>query len=105
MGTGYSWLRQYFPQVGAAVVQTGGAALIGLGRAALAYPDCVRDLARNGVLDPHKVCWACSGCSQIMRDGGCVGCMRYDRAIYGLQYHLGREHAPATVPDEAEAKG
>lgn len=43
VGTGYSWLRHFFPNVGAAMVKTGKATLIGQGRGAFAYPDAVKE--------------------------------------------------------------
>ncbi len=90
VGTGYSWLRHLFPNVGAAVVGSGKAAFVGLGRQAFAYPDCVKDLAEKGALIPEKTCVGCSGCTQIMRDGGSTGCIVRDREIYGEQYRTGR---------------
>ncbi|MEW6744805.1 MAG: hypothetical protein AB1486_18785 [Planctomycetota bacterium] len=90
VGTGYSWLRHYFPNVAAAVVASGGAAFAGVGRLAFAYPNYAWDLARGGALDPHKCCTGCSRCSQIMRDGGFAGCAVRDTEIYGPQYREGR---------------
>ncbi|MFH1748883.1 MAG: hypothetical protein ABIG44_17770 [Planctomycetota bacterium] len=83
VGTGYSWLRRFFPNVGAAIVGSGQAAFVGLGRQAFAYPDCVKDLAERGALIPRKACVACSGCTQRMRDGGSTGCIVHDRDVYG----------------------
>jgi len=82
VGSGYSWLRQHFPNVGAAIVERGRAGFVGVGRNALAYPDCVKDLAEWGRLDPAKVCEACSGCTQLMRAGEPVGCVTRDREVY-----------------------
>jgi len=90
VGTGYSWLRQFFPHVGAAVVAAREAAFVGVGRIAFAYPDFVRDLADGGALDSRKVCVGCSSCSQIMRDGGRTGCVVRDTEIYGPEYRKGR---------------
>ena len=53
VGTGYSWLRTWFANVGAAVKASGMATIIGVGRLALAYPDFARDIVRNGRLDPY----------------------------------------------------
>jgi len=86
VGPGYSWLRHFFPNVAAAMVQTGKAAIIGLGRGALAYPEWLDDLAENGVLNPQKVCTTCSQCSQLLRDGGRVGCPVRDAEIYAAEY-------------------
>jgi len=82
VGTGYSWLRQFFPCVAAGVVKSGGAALIGLGRLALAHPDFVRDLADKGALNFKKACTACSGCSELLRAGKPVGCVVRDKTKY-----------------------
>ncbi|HVP12172.1 MAG TPA: NADH:flavin oxidoreductase [Phycisphaerae bacterium] len=93
VGTGYSWLRQFFPYVGAAIVRDAKAAFVGIGRMAFAYPDCVKDLALHGKLDPAKVCLACSSCTQIMRDGGRAGCVLRDQEIYAAEYQRGRRRA------------
>jgi 2,4-dienoyl-CoA reductase-like NADH-dependent reductase (Old Yellow Enzyme family) len=86
LGSGYSWLRHFFPQVAAAVVRQGGAALIGLGRSAFAYPEAPRHLLEKGALDPQKVCIACSRCSELMRFGRPSGCVVRDKEIYGKAY-------------------
>ena len=93
IGSGYTWLRQFMPNVAAAVVATGGATLVGLGRGAFAYPDFARDIIAKGALDPAKCCVTCSGCTQIMRDGAKTGCVVRDSRIYGPQYRLGRRYA------------
>jgi 2,4-dienoyl-CoA reductase-like NADH-dependent reductase (Old Yellow Enzyme family) len=82
VGTGYSWLRQFFPQVGAGVIKSGGSSLIGVGRLALAYPDFARDLMDNGALNPKKVCLTCSGCSELLRAGQPAGCVVRDKRVY-----------------------
>jgi 2,4-dienoyl-CoA reductase (NADPH2) len=74
VGAGYSWLRHFFPNVGAAMVQAGDTAVIGQGRGALAYPDFPKDLAEKGRLGKRKVCTACSLCSDLLRRQKCVGC-------------------------------
>ncbi|UCE40829.1 MAG: hypothetical protein JSV17_15500 [Candidatus Aminicenantes bacterium] len=86
VGTGYSWLRQYFPNVGAAVLKNDEAASIGLGRSAFAYPEAPKDLMNKGFLDPKKVCISCSRCTEMMRMGGSAGCVIRDKEIYGKQY-------------------
>jgi 2,4-dienoyl-CoA reductase-like NADH-dependent reductase (Old Yellow Enzyme family) len=93
VGTGYSWLRHFFPHVGAAVLEDGNAGMIGVGRLAFAYPDFAKDLATRGRLDPEQVCIACSGCSQIMRNGACTGCIVRDQPIYSDEYREGRRRA------------
>ncbi len=102
VGTGYSWLRHFFPHVAAAIIKQGKATLIGQGRGAFAYPDSVKDLMEKGAMDPHKVCVACSGCTQIMRDGGRTGCVIRDKEIYAAEYKKARRRAADTLKREAE---
>lgn len=75
VGTGYSWLRQYWPHVAAGVVGRGMAAMIGLGRGAFAYPDAPLDLMRSGRLDQGKCCVGCSHCTELMRARVPTGCV------------------------------
>ncbi|OGV63457.1 MAG: hypothetical protein A2498_09185 [Lentisphaerae bacterium RIFOXYC12_FULL_60_16] len=102
VGSGYSWLRQFMPQVAAGVIRTGGATLFGIGRGAFAYPDGVRDLLEKGAMDPARCCVACSGCTQIMRDGGMTGCVVRDSEIYAPQYRLGRRFSVDRLRAEAK---
>ena len=97
VGGGYSWLRQFFPQVTAALVRRGWVSLVGVGRMALAYPDLGRDLEQHGALNPNKVCVTCSACTQIMRDGGRTGCVPRDSAVYEPIYKAGRAEALDTI--------
>ena len=101
IGTGYSWLRHLMPYVAAGVIQSGWAAVVGLGRGAFAYPDFARDILRGEGMDPQKVCVACSSCTQIMRDGGRTGCVIKDPEVYGPIYREGRANAPDTIREEA----
>lgn len=82
MGTGYSWLRQYFPYAAAANLRHGWVKMVGLGREAFAYPDFARDLLQAGELNPRKLCTTCSKCTQLMRDGGMSGCVTRDSSVY-----------------------
>lgn len=97
VGGGYSWLRQFLPNVGAASVRNGWVSLVGLGRMAFAYPDLPRDLALGRAPDVERVCVACSACTQIMRDGGMAGCVPRDAGVYEPIYKEGRANAPDTI--------
>ena len=93
VGGGHSWLRQFFPHLGAADVRKGWVSLVGVGRMAFAYPDFARELKAHGRLDPLKVCVTCSACTQIMRDGGRAGCVPRDGEVYEPIYKQGRAEA------------
>jgi 2,4-dienoyl-CoA reductase-like NADH-dependent reductase (Old Yellow Enzyme family) len=91
VGTGYSWLRHFFPYVGAGAVRESRVSIVGLGRMAFAYPDFARDLAEHGTLDPRKSCVGCSGCSELMRDGQPSGCVVRDGDLYHLPRPVDRK--------------
>jgi 2,4-dienoyl-CoA reductase-like NADH-dependent reductase (Old Yellow Enzyme family) len=86
VGTGYSWLRQFWPYLAAAIIAANKAHFIGLGRSSFAYPDATRDLMENQKLSPNKVCIACSRCTELMRHGGPTGCVIRDKDIYAREY-------------------
>jgi len=86
VGTGYSWLRHFFPYAAAAVLERREATLIGLGRSALAYPEAPKELMERGRLNPKKVCVTCSKCSQLLRNGARTGCVVRDADIYAREY-------------------
>ena len=90
VGTGYSWLRQFFPFLAAGVLSRGWATVVGVGRAAFAYPDFAKDIFTTGRMDPLKCCITCSSCTQIMRDGGRSGCVPRDPEIYAPIFREGR---------------
>jgi 2,4-dienoyl-CoA reductase-like NADH-dependent reductase (Old Yellow Enzyme family) len=86
VGTGYSWLRHFFPSVGAAVLSQNLASFIGLGRSSFAYPDAPRDLVTTGRMNPKKVCITCSKCTEMMRYNLMSGCAVHDPEIYAREY-------------------
>jgi len=90
VGTGYSWLRTLFANVGAASKANGLTTLVGAGRMAFAYPDFARDIVTDGKMYPEKVCVSCSACTQIMRDAGTTGCVVRDNEVYGPIFERGR---------------
>lgn len=91
VGTGYSWLRTLMANVGAANKAGGLITIVGGGRMGFAYPDFPKDIIKKGKMDPDKVCVACSGCTQIMRDSGVTtGCVVRDNKVYGPIFMRGR---------------
>jgi NADPH-dependent glutamate synthase beta subunit-like oxidoreductase/2,4-dienoyl-CoA reductase-like NADH-dependent reductase (Old Yellow Enzyme family) len=98
---GFSWFRHLLPEVAAGVLQDGGAKLIGVGRAALAYPALAGDLIRGQRLEPDQCCINCSACMQLIKDGGRAGCAVMDSEIYGEEYRHRRHFAMDHLQDEA----
>lgn len=85
IGSAFTYLRQFSPNLASAMVAEGGCAMAGFGRMAFAYPDFVRDLRQNGEIDPKKVCIACGGCAALLRAGTPAGCIVRDSAVYKLK--------------------
>jgi len=85
VGSAYSYLRQYAPNVGAAVIKNGDVSLVGFGRGSFAYPDLPLDLVKTGKANPDKVCISCSGCTRLIRNHHPGGCVIRDREIYGAE--------------------
>jgi 2,4-dienoyl-CoA reductase-like NADH-dependent reductase (Old Yellow Enzyme family) len=67
VGTGYSWLRHYALQAGAANLEAGRVSLVGLGRGALAYPDFAVDALEGSGMSANKACIGVSYCTALMR--------------------------------------
>lgn len=91
IGSGYTWLRQFIPNVGAWAKKAGLVKMVGVGRLAFAYPEFACDILEKGELDPKKVCVCCSNCTQMMRDGGMAGCPIRDSKVYGPLFREGRK--------------
>ncbi len=84
LGSAFSYLRQFAPNLAAGMVGEGHCAMAGFGRMAFAYPDFVQDLRRDGAIDPKRVCVTCGGCAVLLRAGTPAGCVVRDREVYKL---------------------
>lgn len=67
VGTGYSWLQQYFIYAAESNLRKKRVSIVALGRGAIAYPDFVADLLADGKLKSTKVCITASFCTDMMR--------------------------------------
>ena len=89
VGSGYSWLQTFLFQAAAANLAEGAARVAGLGRAALPYPDSVRDALSGNPLDRRRVCRTFSTCTNLMRAKNNelgqypTGCPPLDKETYG----------------------
>jgi len=102
VGGGFSWFRHFLPNLAAGFVNGGYGTMVGVGRAALAYPSLAGDLTRTGRLDPDKCCISCSACMQLIKDGGTSGCAVMDSEIYGAAYRSHRHFALDNLREEAK---
>ncbi len=89
VGSGYSWLQDFAPHVGAANVANGSIAFVGFGRATLSHPDFVKTIQETGSLNRKKVCRTFSYCTNLMRAKHnelgqyATGCPPFDKEVYG----------------------
>ncbi len=67
VGTGYSWLQGFLLPAAEANLRRKRVTIVGIGRAALAYPDMVRDALRGGTIDTKRVCITASFCTDLMK--------------------------------------
>lgn len=93
IGNGYSWLRQFLANAGAANLADGSCSMVGIGRQAFAYPDAPKDIFEKGKMEPRRCCITCSKCTQIMRDHGRTGCVIRDSKVYLPLYKEARNNA------------
>ena len=54
VGSAWSFLRHFAPNVGASVIRNGKASFMGFGRNSFAYPSMPLDLIKHGMADPRK---------------------------------------------------
>lgn len=78
VGTGYSYLQDYLPQVAQAVVRKGWIDAVGLGRMVLSYPELPADCLQSGKLQRKRVCRTFSDCTTAPRNGLVSGCYPLD---------------------------
>jgi 2,4-dienoyl-CoA reductase-like NADH-dependent reductase (Old Yellow Enzyme family) len=78
VGTGYSYLQEWLPNVAQHYIRTGQVDFVGLGRVALSYPDLPRDLLRGTPLETKRLCRTFSDCTTGPRNGLVSGCFPLD---------------------------
>ena len=78
VGSGYSYLQEWLPHVGQAVVQQGLVDSVGLGRMVLSYPDLPADVLAGQSMARKKICRTFSDCTTAPRNGMISGCFPLD---------------------------
>jgi NADPH2 dehydrogenase len=78
VGSGYSYLQDWLPNVAQCVVRTGMADVVGLGRMVLTYPDMPADILADRPLQRKRICRTFSDCTTAPRNGLISGCYPLD---------------------------
>lgn len=79
VGSGYSYLQDYLPQVAQAVVRNGWIDMVGLGRMVLSYPDLPARTLAEGAMQRKLICRTFSDCTTAPRNGMVSGCYPLDK--------------------------
>jgi NADPH2 dehydrogenase len=87
VGSAYSYLQEYLPQVAQYVIRHHWTDLIGFGRMTLAYPTILTEAVDTGRLSPRLICRTFSDCTTAPRNGLVSGCYPLDK------YYVGRPEA------------
>ncbi|MGC8666718.1 MAG: NADH:flavin oxidoreductase [Chthonomonadales bacterium] len=78
VGTGYTYLQEFLPNVAQAAVREGWTDFVGLGRMLLAYPELPGDLLERGAINHKRLCRTFSDCTTAPRHGLISGCYPLD---------------------------
>ena len=78
VGSGYSYLQEWLPNVAQHVVRTGMADFVGFGRLVLTYPDMPADVLAGKPLQRKRLCRTFSDCTTAPRSGLVSGCYPLD---------------------------
>ena len=78
VGTAYSYLQDFLPNVAQAAVREGWTDLVGVGRMVLTYPELFRDVLEGRPVNRNRVCRTFSDCTTAPRSGLPSGCYPLD---------------------------
>ena len=78
VGSGYSYLQEWLPNVAQGVLRSNWVDSIGLGRMVLSYPELPRDVLAGNMMRRKKVCRTFSDCTTAPRNGMVSGCYPLD---------------------------
>ena len=78
IGTGYSYLQEYLPQVAQHYLRNGHVDSVGIGRAVLSYPRMLADAVEGKKSETRLVCRTFSDCTSAPRNGLPSGCYPLD---------------------------
>jgi NADPH2 dehydrogenase len=83
VGSAYSYLQEWLPNVAQHIIRNEQADFVGLGRMALTYPDMVADVLAGRPLQRKRICRTFSDCTTAPRYGLVSGCYPLDAFFKG----------------------
>ncbi len=102
VGSAYSYLQEWLPNVAQAAVRGGSVDCVGLGRMVLSYSEMPSDILEGRPLSRKKVCRTFSDCTSAPRNGMVSGCYPLDPFYKGRPE---RELLPSRRHDNPASRG
>lgn len=87
VGSGYTYLQDFLPQVAQAVVRAGWTDFVGIGRMVLSYWDLIADSLEGRGVTTQRICRTFSDCTSAPRAGLISGCYPLDKSYKVLPEH------------------
>jgi len=84
VGSAYSYLQEWLPNVAQAAVRQGQVDFVGLGRMLLAYPEMAADILAGRPLERKRICRTFSDCTTAPRNSLVSGCYPLDPFYHAL---------------------
>ena len=78
VGSAYSYLQEWLPNVAQNAVRYSKADFVGIGRMVLTYPEIVQDILAGNSLQRKRICRTFSDCTTAPRNGIVSGCFPLD---------------------------
>jgi len=78
VGSAYTYLQDWLPQVASAQVAAGNVDVVGLGRMVLSYPELPADILAGRTVQRRRICRTFSECTTGPRNGLVSGCFPLD---------------------------
>jgi len=78
VGSGYTYLQEFLPNVAQAAVREGWVDVVGLGRMVLSYPELPADVLAGRGMQKKRLCRTFSDCTTAPRNGMVSGCYPLD---------------------------
>lgn len=78
VGTAYSYLQDFLPNVAQAAIRDGWVDVVGLGRMVLTYPELLWDASEGRAIQSKRICRTFSDCTTAPRNGMPSGCYPLD---------------------------
>jgi NADPH2 dehydrogenase len=78
VGSAYSYLQEFLPNVAQAAIREGWVDLVGMGRMVLTYPELLWDACHGQAIQRKRICRTFSDCTTAPRNGLPSGCYPLD---------------------------